>query len=90
MLPGENFQYLFLGFIATVLFFLLDQKETKNQGCIFFAKIVRLVSEGAETRFAQTAAPSFRYKPPNFFTQKKRGRSFWSLGFAIAGGVWIV
>jgi len=50
---------------------LLDQKETKNQGCIFFAKIVRLVSEGAETRFAQTAAPSFRYKPPNFFTQKK-------------------
>jgi hypothetical protein len=63
---------------------LLDQKETKNQGCIFFAKIVMLVSEGAETRFAQTAAPSFRYNPPNFFTQKKRGRSFWSLGFAIS------
>ncbi|WP_073399310.1 hypothetical protein [Bacteroides luti] len=63
---------------------MLDQKETKNQGCIFFAKIVRLVAEGAETRFAQTAAPSFRYNPPNFFTQKKRGQSFWSLGFAIA------
>jgi hypothetical protein len=30
-----------------------------------------LVSEGAETRFAQTTAPSLRYKPPNFFTQKK-------------------
>jgi hypothetical protein len=44
--------------IATAFFFLLDQKETKNQGCIFFAKIVRLVSEGAETRFAQTTAPS--------------------------------
>ena len=53
------------------LFFCLDTKEPKGQGCIFFAKIVRLVSEGAETRFAQTAAPSFRYKPPNFFTQKK-------------------
>jgi hypothetical protein len=65
-------QMLFLlGFIATVLFFCLDAKETKNQGCIFFAKIVMLVAEGAETRFAQTAAPSFRYKPPNFFTQKK-------------------
>ena len=36
-----------------------------------------LVAEGAETRFAQTAAPSFRYKPPDFFTQKKRGRSCW-------------
>jgi hypothetical protein len=67
------------GLTPTVLFFLLDQKETKNQGCIFFAKIVRLVSEGAETRFAQTAAPSFRYNPPNFFTQKKRGRSCWFL-----------
>jgi hypothetical protein len=44
--------------IATAFFFLLDQKETKNQGCIFFAKIVMLVSEGAETRFAQTTAPS--------------------------------
>ena len=64
------------GLIATVLFFSLDGKETKGQGCIFFAKIVRLVSEGAETRFAQTAAPSFRYKPPDFFTQKKRGRFF--------------
>jgi hypothetical protein len=74
---------------STVLFFLLDQKETKNQGCIFFAKIVRLVSEGAETRFAQTAAPSFRYNPPNFFTQKKRGRFCLSLGFAIARvGLW--
>jgi len=65
--------------IATGLFFLLDQKETKNQGCIFFAKIGSFAAEGAETRFAQTAAPSFRYKPPNFFTQKKRGRSCWFL-----------
>ena len=56
---------------ATVLFFCLDAKETKNQGCIFFAKIERLVSEGGETRFAQTAPPSFRYNPPDFFTQKK-------------------
>jgi hypothetical protein len=28
-------------------FFSLDGKETKGQGCIFFAKIVRLVAEGA-------------------------------------------
>jgi len=61
------------------LFFCLDTKEPKGQGCIFFAKIVRLVAEGAETRFAQTTAPSLRYKPPNFFTQKKRGRFFWFL-----------
>jgi hypothetical protein len=52
------------------LFFSLDRKEPKDQGCIFFAKIVRLVAEGAETRFAQTAAPSSRYIPPDFFTQK--------------------
>jgi len=30
-----------------------------------------LVAEGAETRFAQTTAPSSRYNPPDFFTQKK-------------------
>jgi len=65
--------------IATALFFCLDAKETKNQGCIFFPKIERPVAEGAETRFAQTAAPSSRYIPPDFFTQKKRGRSFWFL-----------
>jgi len=58
-------------FIQYVLFFWLDPKETKGQGCIFFAKIVRFVAEGAETRFAQTAAPSCRYNPPDFFTQKK-------------------
>jgi len=57
--------------LLTGLFFWLEPKETKGQGCIFFAKIVRLVAEGAETRFAQTTAPSFRYNPPNFFTQKK-------------------
>jgi len=45
---------------------------------------VRLVAEGAETRFAQTTAPSSHYKPPDFFTQKKRDRFFWSLGCAIA------
>jgi len=78
-------------FLLFYLFFWLDPKETKGQGCIFFAKIVRLVAEGAETRFAQTAAPSLRYNPPNFFTQKKRGRFFWSLGFAIARvGLWSV
>jgi len=76
-------------FIQYVLFFWLEPKETKVQGCIFFAKIVRFVAEGAETRFAQTAAPSCRYNPPDFFTQKKRGRSFWSLGCAIARvGLW--
>jgi len=64
--------------------FALMQKKQKIQGCIFFAKIERPVAEGAETRFAQTAAPSLRYNPPDFFTQKKRGQSFWSLGFAIA------
>jgi hypothetical protein len=64
--------------IGFSLFFSLDGKETKGQGCIFFAKI-RLVAEGAETRFAQTTAPSSRYNPPDFFTQKKRGRSFWFL-----------
>jgi len=53
------------------MFFSLDGKEPKGQGCIFLAKIARLVSEGAETRFAQTTAPSLRCKPPNFFTQKK-------------------
>jgi len=58
-------------FLLFYLFFSLDGKETKGQGCIFFAKIVRLVAEGAETRFAQTTAPSLRYIPPNFFTQKK-------------------
>jgi len=62
-------------FIGFSLFFSLDGKETKGQGCIFFAKIERPVAEGAETRFAQTTAPSSRYNPPDFFTQKKRGRS---------------
>jgi len=59
------------GFIGFSLFFWLEPKETKVQGCIFFAKIVRLVAKGAQTRFAQTVAPSSRYIPHNFFTQKK-------------------
>jgi hypothetical protein len=75
--------------LSFYLFFSLDRKEPKDQGCIFFAKIVRIAAEGAETRFAQTAAPSFRCNPPNFFTQKKRGRSCWLLGFAFARvGLW--
>ena len=73
--------YSFLGVLEQMLFllallqlsfsFALMQKKQKIKAAFFFAKIVMLVSEGAETRFAQTAAPSFRYKPPNFFTQKK-------------------
>ena len=40
------------------LFFLLDQKETKNQGCTNFTKISERGAKGAKTRCAQTAAPS--------------------------------
>jgi len=43
---------------ATGLFFLLDQKETKNQGCTNFTKICERGAKGAKTRCAQTAAPS--------------------------------
>jgi hypothetical protein len=54
--------------IATVLFFCLDAKETKNQGCTNFTKIRERGAKGAETRCAQTAAPSLRSPHPDFLT----------------------
>jgi len=67
-----------LGFIATVLFFLLDQKETKKSRLAFFflPKIVMPVAEGAETlASAQTTGPLL-FRLPNLpisSRQKKRG-----------------
>jgi len=40
------------------LFFSLDRKEPKDQGCTNFTKISKRGAKGAETRCAQTAAPS--------------------------------
>jgi len=57
------FLYYFL------LFFWLEPKETKVQGCTYFAKISLHSAEGAQTRFAQTVAPSSRSIPSDFFTQ---------------------
>ena len=41
-----------------ILFFSLDGKETKGQGCTNFTKISERGAKGSETRCAQTAAPS--------------------------------
>jgi hypothetical protein len=49
---------LFFVLIATVLFFSLDGKETKGQGCTNFTKISERGAKGGETRCAQTAPPS--------------------------------
>jgi len=48
--------------------FALMQKKHKNQGCTNFTKIRERGAKGAETRYAQTAAPSLRSPHPDFLT----------------------
>jgi hypothetical protein len=63
------FAFAILLAIVCSLFFWLEPKETKVQGCTYFTKIMLHSAEGAQTRFAQTVAPSSRSIPHNFFTQ---------------------
>jgi len=70
--------------------FCLIKKKQKIKAAFFLREeIGRIVAKRRGCCLSEASFSTFRYNPSNFFTQKKRGRSCWSLGYAIARvGLW--